>query len=711
MRVSHAGRQSSLAVRLLVAAPELVASAVAGFTIGPMILLLANHFSLGLGAVVGLLGAAVALVVHGLPRESATPGEALLCGLAVAFVLWWIVANLHYAGENVYAIRDPSTYAIAGHWLTDHDSLAIHAHPEIFGQPPGARGVVSGGFNNIAHIPIVYAQGNHLLPVMLAMSTVVGGSQAVFTGNIVFGGLALLAFFGLGRRVTHSAGLALLATVALGISIPMVYVSRDTFSEPLTMLFLVGGLALLVRGTSRHSIRDYGLAGFVGSCSAMVRVDSDVALLGFVAGAVIICGLAPRGQRRRPVLCAAAIVAGGAGPTLMGWLDVRWLSREYYWSLHSNIVMINFALLTATFVVAPVCVWVLWQPRLQRWLSAPPIARRAWLALAAAVVLAMVFLASRPLWQQVRGHRVDAAIEAMQRGSGLPVDGHRIYSEQTVSWLGMYFGWPTVILAVIGYCVLLRQLIVDRRVAIAAPLCAGLALSAVYLYNPQIYPDQPWAMRRFVPIVLPMLLIAAVTGLRLLGRLTLGRERIAARHARAQPWLRRGALLLTVLGTVLLLAVPLAVLRPVWKIRQEGGQYPQLAALCKALPQNAAVVATDAAAQTGYGQTLRTYCDVPTFGLPGASQVTLAAMNAAVRRSGRTLFALASGPDTYTYAPDSGPQAYSTVTTSRWTTHLGRVPSGPRYDCITVYLAQIDESGLAHTVSGGPVTLTGPCAV
>jgi hypothetical protein len=30
----------------------------------------------------------------------------------------------------------------------------------------------------------------------------------------------------------------------------------------------------------------------------------------------------------------------------------------------------------------------------------------------------------------------------------------------------------------------------------------------------------------------------------------------------------------------------------VWKIRQEGGQYPQLAALCKALPANAAVVAS-----------------------------------------------------------------------------------------------------------------------
>ena len=44
-------------------------------------------------------------------------------------------------------------------------------------------------------------------------------------------------------------------------------------------------------------------------------------------------------------------------------------------------------------------------------------------------------------------------------------------------------------------------------------------MSALYLWNAQIAPDQPWAMRRYVPVVLPLLLVlAAAFGLRELWR-------------------------------------------------------------------------------------------------------------------------------------------------------------------------------------------------
>jgi hypothetical protein len=200
-----------------------------------------------------------------------------------------------------------------------------------------------------------------------------------------------------------------------------------------------------------------------------------------------------------------------------------------------------------------------------------------------------------------------------------------------------------------------------------------------------------------------------VVGLQLLGHLATGERRIPRLRAERQPWLRRGAVVATAVAGVLLVLVPWLVLRPVWTIRQEGGQYQQLAALCTALPAKAAVVELDGSAQASYGQTLRAYCNVPTFALPGASQDQLAAMSRATQRSGRVLYALASTPDRYRYASDSGPATFSTVTTSRWTTHIGRVPSGPRYDCITVHLARIDETGLAHSVAGGPLVLTGPC--
>jgi hypothetical protein len=659
--------------------------------------------------VTGVVGAALAVGWYGWPERAVARADTVWTLLALLFVCIWIVGNAHYACQDVYAIRDPSTYAIAGRWLMDHHSLAIHTHPEIFGEPSTTRGVESGGFQATHHIPVVYAQGNHLVPVALALAGVTFGQSALFSANIIFGGLALFVFFGLARRVAGNSGLALLATVAFGLAVPLVYVSRDTFSEPLTMLFLTGGLSLMYRAAQSCRPRDFALGSFVGGCSAMARVDSNAALAGFVAAAVMVCIVAARADRRRAVWCGIATVAGGVGPTLIGWMDVAWLSRQYYWSQHANITSL-IKLLVALVLAAPVVVALSWWPPVRRMLTAAKARRIAMLLALGGVVAGAVAFASRPWWYVPKASTVNPTLQNMERASGLPADGVRLYSEQTVHWLAMYLGWPTVGLAVLGYCVLLHRFLDKREWALAGPLAVGLPLSALYLWNPQIYPDQPWAMRRFVPIVLPLLLIAAVVGLQLLGRMSVGRIRIAPARPHWQPWLRRGAMLATLTCGVLLLVLPWAVLRPVWKVRQEGGQYQQLAALCKALPKDAAVVELDAPAQAGYGQTLRAYCAVPTFALIDAGQEQLAAMSAAVHNQGHVLYALASTPDKYRYAADSGPEAFSTVTTTRWTTHIGRVPSGPRYDCITVNLARIDAAGLAHTVGGGPLILTGPCA-
>ena len=48
-------------------------------------------------------------------------------------------------------------------------------------------------------------------------------------------------------------------------------------------------------------------------------------------------------------------------------------------------------------------------------------------------------------------------LRVAQQAQGLPVDGTRLYTEYTVDWQAMYFGWPTVIFAVFGYVLLLNQ--------------------------------------------------------------------------------------------------------------------------------------------------------------------------------------------------------------------------------------------------------------
>ena len=579
--------------------------------------------------------------------------------------------------------------------------------PQVFGFPPGAPGVVSGGFNNIRHTQIVYAQGNHLLPVLLGLTGKYLGLKAMFAANTVFGGAALFVLFGLARRVCGSAAFALAATAALALSVPYVYAARDTFSEPLTMLFLIGGLALVQRAWTSGSPRQFALAGFVGACSAMVRVDTYAALVGFVAAAAMVALVAGRGRRRAAAACGAALLAGGAGPTFLGWADVAWLSRQYYWSQHSNITAL-LTLLIALAVLVPIVVAVAWIPSVERALRSPRTRRELTRVTVGLTLVVFVVLLSRPLWYYQTKGPVNPVLAGLQRRSGVKVDGLATYGQDTLSWQAWYFGWATVLLAGAGYAILVHRLIARRAYGLSAMLGTGLVLSALYLWNPQIYPDQPWAMRRYVPVVIPLMLVAAAVALRgVAGLRPTGRSRLQV------AWTPGVGRFVTGVLTAVLVLFPLAVTAPVWTLRQEYPQYAQLSALCRALPARAAVIEVDEGAQTGYAQSLRAYCHVPTYALvrsrmgldTGAFRAEVARVYAATHAHGYVLYSLSTDAGVVPLAPGTSQQPFSTVWTYRWPTRINQVPRGPVHptDVITVHLGRIDAQGYAHPVTGGPL--------
>lgn len=701
----------------MLALPDYTAVAVAGFSVGPMILLLANHFVPWIALLAGLSGAVLGVLWYGLPDpvedrsgagRSATREAAWTLG-ALLFVLAWIVANCFYSSQDVFAIRDPSTYAIAGRWLWDHTSLRIDTMPQVFGVPPRDPGLISDGFNNIQHSQIIYAQGNHLLPVLLGLTGKFLGLKAMFAANTVIGGAALYVFFGLARRICGSAALALFAAAALALSIPYLYTARDTFSEPLTMLFLLGGLALIQRAWAAGSPRQFALAGFVGACSAMVRVDSYAGLVGFVASAALVAMVAPPGARRRGSTCALALVAGGLGPTFLGWVDVAWLSRQYYWSQHHNITAL-IALLFVLVVACPVLTGIAWLPALQRRLGEGR--NRTVLAntMAGLVLLTFVILVSRPLWYYQTHKPFNPVLAALQKRSGVKSDGLATYGQDTVTWQAWYFGWCTVVLAGVGYAILVRRFIAQREYRLCAALGTGMAMSVLYLWNPQIYPDQPWAMRRYVPVIIPMLLVASIVAIRAVAEL----KPFTYRPLKVR-WTRTTGRVLTTAVTALLVFYPLVITVPVWTLRQEYPQYAQLSALCRVLPQDAAVIEVDAGAQIGYAQTLRTYCHIPTYALirqpdeeADVFRFRVARVYAATRAHGYALYTLSTDSGVAPLTPGTSPQPFSTVWTYRWPTQISQVPHGPvrPTDVITVHLGRIDARGYAHPVTGGPLFRT-----
>ena len=100
--------------------------------------------------------------------------------------------------------------------------------------------------------------------------------------------------------------------------------------------------------------------------------------------------------------------------------------------------------------------------------------------------------AAQPAAVAGRPVRFNHTLEIWQGLDGVAPDGTRSYNERTVFWIADYLGWPTVILAMIGYCLLvIRARAARGAYPLTGMLTLGLAMSAVYLWNANITPDQP----------------------------------------------------------------------------------------------------------------------------------------------------------------------------------------------------------------------------
>jgi hypothetical protein len=663
---------SQRAARWFCAAPELLTCALAGFSLPCMLLLLAGHLVWALAFPLGILGAVVAVGLVGPSAEPASRELVRWTAIVLGALVVWGLVNGFFSAQDVYAHRDPATYNLAGRYLVDHSTLRMNTHPEIFGNPAGFSDE-SAGFEDFRP-GLLAAQGNHLLPVLLGAAGRIFGSVGVLKANVLFGALGLFAFFGLARRIVGPRWGALV-TAALAVSLPMIYVSRDTFSETLALLFLMGALTLLHRAVQSRRWADFALCGFIAGTSAMVRIDSYASLLALIVAAAVILAHAEPGARRGTSARVGVLIVVGLVPTVIGWVDVSRLSPAYYADQRHAIVQLAEAAV-ALAVVGAVAVGLIWRRGLGVWIGR----RRPGLSALASgiVVLAFLFLASRPLW--MTGHGVFTPyLLQVQKDSHKALDGTRTYNERTLDWQALYFGWPTVVLAVVGYVLLLRRYLLRRDWAIAGALTMGLMMSALYLYSSQITPDQVWASRRYVPIVMPMLLVAAAAALRAIA-------------VRWRP--------VAVVGALVLVGYPLAVTIPAFTIREGYPHSSQLSLMCADLPSDAAVVTVDYNASWSYQMAVRAYCNVPTISVQGASPAALAGMQAAAAQHGRQLFALSTDPTKLTFSGGAPAAALSKIRAQMWPSTLYTSPRGSAHETVSVYLGSVGSDGTVTAVAG-----------
>jgi uncharacterized protein (DUF697 family) len=566
--------------------------------------------------------AAVVAAARRLPAIEDAPWWSVLAtlGVSAAFVAY---TAAHSSGHVVLR-RDSAVYALLAHWIANRGGVAIPADLEATGGADATIGVLAPGLYPVGDT--LHAQFMSGTALTLAPAGWVGGWTSLLAAPAIVGGLALLGVAGLAGRLL-GARWAPVAALAVGMTQPVLLTARSAYSEPLALLLLAGALCLLLDAVATRERALGMLAGLAFGFGLLARIDAvrDLALLVPVVAVLALV--------RHPIwlpLTAGAAVGVGYGIT-----DAFGPARPYLsdlWPALRPGVVAGLGLVALALVAVPVGRRLLTGPagevRLPRF--GPAVAAAA----AAAVLLAVGWLVLRPYVLELTGTGEAAPlVAAMQRAEGLPVQPDRSYGEQSVRWVSWYAGWSALALAAGAVALLPARAVrgepAARRWALGLgmPLLSALAV----LWTPAITPDHPWADRRLVPTVLPVVALLALWAVAAAGRLV--------RRSADSRW-----------AVALVLAAGLAAVlvpaehgsRPLRETRTEVGEPAAVEAACRVLGRGDVAVMVDARGRQEWSAPLREVCGVPAVGVPGVEtdrtatreevDAALARIRAAVRR-------------------------------------------------------------------------------
>ncbi|HEY0871257.1 MAG TPA: hypothetical protein VGD55_12725, partial [Acidothermaceae bacterium] len=512
-----------------------------------------------LPAVLAAAWVAVALPLLALHVYTPLPGT--LCALALAGVLarpairvalasadhfddvsWWVLAAVlvivvaagvlafAHSAEDVLVRRDPGSYAMSATWLSSHGTIQMPTHSALFGTQNDNLVLASQGF---------YQQGSHIIPqfmtgvpVLLSIGGWISGVTGVLHGNAVLGSLALLAFAGVAVRLV-GARWAPLAVLALAFVQPELDVMRATYSEPAAQLILLGGLAIVLDA--------FAAGGLVPGFWARTQdvevpvTDPDTAAWGlFVGGLVLGLVFVVRIDAVADLFPLVPFVGWLAYHRIVGWrrfaggmllglafggFDCLVLTYPYTQHVGSDLatVGIGFAGLVPATVAGVFIAWNRHKSTNAAGTDEAPAtdaARRPWPQAAAAIVfLAGLFFFLRPHLMTMRANPASGGanyVMQVQRFLHMAVDPTRSYYENATIWLSWYLGWGTLALALGGACWLAYEQMAGRRRVWAPAFLVFFGTAFAVLLRPSITPDHPWADRRFVPVVLPGLVLFAI---------------------------------------------------------------------------------------------------------------------------------------------------------------------------------------------------------
>lgn len=551
--------------RVFQSLPVTVPAGLAVFSLVAIIHLLIGKFDTTLVIPIGLIAALIAgYYTHRMsPVDNSHERKSFDIFTILAIVLW-VIANIFFTSEHLFVNRDPAAYNTAALWLTTHENLSIEKPAsEKLLDMPGLSTESLGYVTNPDNSDNLNAHGAHLLPTLQAVANTAFGIEGILRINILFGATALLAFYGFARAVTKPRW-AFLATTIMALSLPMIFMARDSYTEPLTMTFLFGGLALLLNAQGDRKYWQWWLAGLVLGIAALTRIDAYLAFIGIELAAIAMLLVATKKDRLPLLACAVWLAIGMSIGGYLGWLDTVLLSKPYYLA-HQPFIVPQLQLIAGLAVAGVIIIAINWRYNWLRWLDK---ITTKWRDKTIWIIIGGFFavLASRPLW----------FVGLLDHSDPLS----RSFSEQTINWIIWYIGPITMITGVIGLSVAITRILRGKNKHLMSFIAILSVSSLLYLLSPNITGDQVWATRRLLPIVIP--------GFVLLGMMAFG-ELYAKGKIKWHGRKYNVQVATTVLVTLAVVS-PIFISYPFAINRLYAGELAQLQAVCDKLPDKTTVV-------------------------------------------------------------------------------------------------------------------------
>jgi hypothetical protein len=534
-------------------------------------------------------------------RATPTPRWVLwsLVAISVAFGVFQAV----YHSQFVIDQLDAASYMNFAQWISGHGSLPIPQNAAAFGNAPGIT-FASAAFYQVGNSIVPQFMAG--LPMVLSLGFWAGGARLALFLAPVLGALGVFTFGGLVARLVGPRW-APFGALAIAIGIPEAYVSRNTYSETLVQVVLLGALSLWIdsqrtdrgqedAGRWRAHWRTHarsashvlaGVTGLLFGIILLAHIDGPADIL-FV---VPFCGLLVL-RRQRQVI---ALVVGMLVGLVYGTVDALFLTLPY---LRTNKSSVEYMVAAFVLAIAATVAAAWWLRRRGSELRTPP---GPWLvrAVTALPFLVIAVFIIRPY--------VERNWHALQ------------YAPLSLHWIYWYTGVSAIAFAVIAGAMLGRRCVKGEASVWVLPLLTFAWAIVWFLLRPAITPHQPYASRRLVPAVLPGLILLAIWLSAWLGR----RSRVI--HLVNVPDFLKNAPRAFVIAccSAAIFLPPMIGNFGLGLSGSDGlalqrayvGELAAINAICEAIPKNSSVLIADYTMNQQFAQNIRGTCNVPVAGI------------------------------------------------------------------------------------------------